>query len=98
MFLFITVMLTIVNSISALAAYTIFHDCDPIKGKIIARDDQIMPYFMMKITENIPAIPGIYLSTIFSASLRYIYNMVRTIDINFKNYFLGKPLVLYRLA
>lgn len=65
-------MLTLVNGISALAAYTKFHDCDPIKTKMVSRDDQIMPYFMMSIAENIPAIPGIYLSAIFSASLRFV--------------------------
>lgn len=64
----ITIM--IMTAITALAAYTVFVDCDPITSKTISRDDQIFPYFMMNITENIPAVPGIYLSAIFSASLR----------------------------
>lgn len=56
---------------TGLVIYTAFHDCDPIMTGTIGKADQLLPYFVMKITSHIPALPGIFVSGVFSAALRY---------------------------
>lgn len=69
-FTFIISLIVTVNSYNGLIAYAAFYDCDPITTKTVSKADQIIPYFLMKITESIPAIPGIFISAVFSAALR----------------------------
>lgn len=45
------------------------HDCDPITAGIVARPDQILPYFIMKTVSHIPAMPGIFITGICSAAI-----------------------------
>ncbi|KAK6622118.1 hypothetical protein RUM44_001925 [Polyplax serrata] len=54
---------------TGLVIFAAFYDCDPIKSKIITKSDQILPYFVMKITSHIPGLPGIFVSGVFSAAL-----------------------------
>ena len=55
---------------TGMVIFAAFYDCDPVKGKVITKSDQILPYFVMKITSHIPALPGIFVSGVFSAALR----------------------------
>ena len=57
---------------SGLCAYATYVGCDPLTRKIISKKDQIMPYLVMdKI--NYFFFPGIFVSTVFSGALRYLY-------------------------
>lgn len=55
---------------TGIVIYAAFYNCDPVKTRIISKPDQLMPYFVMKITSHVPALPGIFVSGIFSAALR----------------------------
>lgn len=64
-------MLVTLCCYTGLVIYTAFHNCDPISTGVIGKSDQLLPYFVMKITSHIPALPGIFVSGVFSAALRY---------------------------
>ncbi|XP_073954170.1 sodium-coupled monocarboxylate transporter 1-like [Choristoneura fumiferana] len=54
---------------TGLVIYATFATCDPLKTGAIRKSDQLLPYFVMKITGSIPALPGIFMSGVFSAAL-----------------------------
>lgn len=58
---------------TGLVVFATFYDCDPVLAKKIRKYDQILPYFIMKTASNIPALPGIFVSGVFSAALRYTF-------------------------
>lgn len=72
---------------TGLVIYATFATCDPLSTGAIRKSDQLLPYFVMTITGSIPALPGIFMSGVFSAALRYssgemplfIFAYVRTI-------------------
>ncbi|KAK7792175.1 hypothetical protein R5R35_005133 [Gryllus longicercus] len=54
---------------TGLVIYAMFYNCDPISTKMIGKADQLLPYFVMEITENVPGLPGLFVSGVFSAAL-----------------------------
>lgn len=56
---------------TGLVIYATFASCDPLTTGAIRKSDQLLPYFVMTITGSIPALPGIFMSGVFSAALRY---------------------------
>ncbi|KAI5632424.1 sodium:solute symporter family domain-containing protein [Phthorimaea operculella] len=54
---------------TGLVVYATFADCDPLATGAIRKSDQLLPYFVMTITGSIPALPGIFMSGVFSAAL-----------------------------
>ncbi|XP_026465208.1 LOW QUALITY PROTEIN: sodium-coupled monocarboxylate transporter 1-like [Ctenocephalides felis] len=55
---------------TGLVIYAMFHNCDPVTNKDISKADQLLPYFVMKVTSGkIPGLPGLFVSGVFSAAL-----------------------------
>ncbi|CAH2103531.1 unnamed protein product [Euphydryas editha] len=54
---------------TGLVIYATFATCDPLSIGAIRKSDQLLPYFVMTITGSIPALPGIFMSGVFSAAL-----------------------------
>ncbi|CAB3225698.1 unnamed protein product [Arctia plantaginis] len=54
---------------TGLVIYATFATCDPLSTGAIRKSDQLLPYFVMTITGSIPALPGIFMSGVFSAAL-----------------------------
>ncbi|VVC93757.1 unnamed protein product [Leptidea sinapis] len=54
---------------TGLVIYATFATCDPLTTGAIKKSDQLLPYFVMSITGSIPALPGIFMSGVFSAAL-----------------------------
>lgn len=71
-FAFGIITLVSLSCYTGLVIYAAFHDCDPVTTKVISKSDQLLPYFVMKITSHVPALPGIFVSGVFSAALRWI--------------------------
>lgn len=57
---------------SGLALYYYYGKCDPVLTGRIASRDQIMPLFVVDAMGDMPGLPGIFVSGIFSASLSTI--------------------------
>ncbi|CAL1546439.1 unnamed protein product [Lymnaea stagnalis] len=56
------------EGIVAFSYYTVKR-CDPFESKQINDPNQIIPYFVMDIFEGLPGMPGLFLASLFSASL-----------------------------
>ncbi|XP_045509545.1 sodium-coupled monocarboxylate transporter 1-like isoform X2 [Colias croceus] len=54
---------------TGLVIYATFATCDPLTTGAIRKSDQLLPYFVMTITGSVPALPGIFMSGVFSAAL-----------------------------
>ncbi|KAF5273272.1 hypothetical protein FQR65_LT04694 [Abscondita terminalis] len=52
-----------------LVLYAKYRGCDPLSSRQIKHGDQLVPYFIVNIAENIPGIKGIFTVGLFSASL-----------------------------
>lgn len=71
-----TAIIVITSCYTGLVIFAAFYDCDPISAGAVSKADQVLPYFVMKISENFPVLPGIFVSGIFSAALRYSFPML----------------------
>lgn len=58
------------QGIIGLVAYAVFANCDPVLNGEISEYDQLFPHLVMRLFGNIPALRGIFLSTLFAAALR----------------------------
>ncbi|CAB0003183.1 unnamed protein product [Nesidiocoris tenuis] len=54
---------------TGLVVFAHFFDCDPLSANLIKKSDQILPYFVMAISQNLPGLPGVFVSGVFSAAL-----------------------------
>lgn len=62
-------LLSFSTSLSGLALYSYYKDCDPLlQGRIQSRD-QLMPLFVVDAMGHLSGLPGLFVSGIFSASL-----------------------------
>ncbi|XP_050302091.1 sodium-coupled monocarboxylate transporter 1-like [Anthonomus grandis grandis] len=52
-----------------LVIYAYYHKCDPVTRGWIHKSDQLLPYFIMDTVGNIPGLPGMFVSGVFSAAL-----------------------------
>lgn len=53
-----------------LVIYASYYKCDPVTRGSILKSDQLLPYFVMQIAGDIPGLPGLFVSGVFSAALR----------------------------
>lgn len=60
----------ILSSFAGLMTYAHFSDCDPVLTQQIKNYDELLPYFVMVVLGKHRALPGIFASGIFAASLR----------------------------
>ncbi|VDN98622.1 unnamed protein product [Rodentolepis nana] len=65
----INVVLLSVQLVIGLVTYAVFANCDPVLSGDITDYDQLFPHLIMHLFENIPALRGLFLSTIFAAAL-----------------------------
>lgn len=66
-----TILLSI-QAMIALITYAVFANCDPVLSGEITAYDQLFPHLVMRLFGNIPALRGLFLSTVFAAALRQV--------------------------
>ncbi|XP_037516390.1 sodium-coupled monocarboxylate transporter 1 isoform X4 [Rhipicephalus sanguineus] len=64
----VSLVLTI-SSICGLLLFALYHRCDPVKASVIAKYDQLMPYFVMETLGHRPGITGLFVTAVYSGSL-----------------------------
>ncbi|XP_034257024.1 sodium-coupled monocarboxylate transporter 1-like [Thrips palmi] len=57
------------SGLAGLIIYALHHDCDPVHAKLVSRQDQILPLFVMETLGGVPGVPGLFISGVFSAAL-----------------------------
>ncbi|KAI1301878.1 Sodium-coupled monocarboxylate transporter 1 [Halotydeus destructor] len=63
------IMLLSLACLCGIALHGVYHDCDPLKLKLIDAPDQLMPFFVMDKLSIYPGVPGLFVSCVFSAAL-----------------------------
>lgn len=58
-----------VSVFTGLIMYAKYHKCDPIAAHVVARSDQILPYYVLDVAANAPGLPGLFLAGLVSAGL-----------------------------
>ncbi|KAK5642190.1 hypothetical protein RI129_008357 [Pyrocoelia pectoralis] len=71
----ILMFLTIINGNILYAKYS---KCDPLSTNQVSRDDQLLPYFVLDISNSIPGLAGVFIAGIFSAALSTFSAMLNT--------------------
>ncbi|XP_022915693.2 sodium-coupled monocarboxylate transporter 2-like [Onthophagus taurus] len=54
---------------TGLTMYAKYFDCDPLASNKIQKRDQMVPYFVMDVSKNIPGLAGLFIAGILSAAL-----------------------------
>nr|XP_022915690.1 sodium-coupled monocarboxylate transporter 2-like isoform X2 [Onthophagus taurus] len=54
---------------AGLAMYAKYFDCDPLVSNKIQKRDQMLPYYVMDVSKNIPGLAGLFIAGILSAGL-----------------------------
>jgi solute carrier family 5 (sodium-coupled monocarboxylate transporter), member 8/12 len=68
------------SAFGGLIIYTKYQTCDPLESGKIRKLDQILPYFIMDVTENVPGLPGLFIAGIFSAALSSMSTTLNTVS------------------
>lgn len=68
-FIFGVLMFMLVCGYSGLLIYATYHDCDPLKTKLVTRSDQLLPLLVMETLGKFPGLPGLFVAGVFSAAL-----------------------------
>ncbi|XP_076635648.1 sodium-coupled monocarboxylate transporter 2 [Colletes latitarsis] len=58
-----------VSVFTGLIMYARYHKCDPISSHVIVRSDQLLPYYVLDVAEDIPGLSGLFLAGLVSAGL-----------------------------
>lgn len=66
-----TMTLTVSCSYCGLLIYATYHDCDPLTTKLAKAKDQLLPLLVMRLFGDFPGLPGLFVSGVFSAALRF---------------------------
>ncbi|KAL8578444.1 hypothetical protein ACOMHN_028716 [Nucella lapillus] len=54
-----------------LYSYVVTIGCDPYQAGLIHNKNQMMPYFVIHVLDDLPGFAGLYMSMLFSGALRY---------------------------
>ncbi|XP_033113679.1 sodium-coupled monocarboxylate transporter 1-like [Anneissia japonica] len=55
--------------LSGLVMYAVYAGCDPLQRGEVAKSDQLIPYLVMDLFDQMPGLPGLITSAVFSAAL-----------------------------
>ncbi|CAF4597451.1 unnamed protein product, partial [Rotaria sp. Silwood2] len=69
---FFLVLLLLLCGIVGLLIYAKYHDCDPLRAKIITKSDQFYPLFVMETFSRFPGLTGLFIAAVMSGSFKVI--------------------------
>lgn len=63
-----------------LIIYANLFDCDPYKAGLVRKLDQVVPYFVMRVSAQVPGIPGLFIAGLFSGGLSSMSGALNTLS------------------
>ncbi|CAF2467834.1 unnamed protein product [Rotaria sp. Silwood2] len=76
---FMCVLLILLCGVVGLLIHAKYHDCDPLKAKLVSRADQLYPLFVMETFSRFPGLTGLFIAAVMSGSLSSISSGVNSI-------------------
>lgn len=62
-------LIFIVNFYTGLTLFAHYKDCNPLKSGEIGGKDELLPFYIMDVFQQIPFVNGFFVAGIFAASL-----------------------------
>ena len=66
-----TYLILTILCLTGLIAYAVYYKCDLISNKTITRGEELIPYLVMDLLYDFPGVPGLFVSAVYSAALRF---------------------------
>ena len=66
-----TTILMGIAVLTGLAMYVYYEGCDPLILGTIEKPDQLLPYLVVDVFEDLPGMAGLFVAAAFSGTLRY---------------------------
>ncbi|XP_066490585.1 sodium-coupled monocarboxylate transporter 1-like [Tiliqua scincoides] len=66
-------------TLSGLAMYSVFKDCDPWTAKKVAAPDQLIPYLVLQLWKDFPGIPGLFVAGTYSGTLSSVSSSINAL-------------------
>ncbi|CAG5134775.1 unnamed protein product, partial [Candidula unifasciata] len=66
-------------SLTGLALFAHYSRCDPLKLKVIANPNQLLPYYVMDILGGYHGLSGLFISSLFSGALSSVSSMLNSL-------------------
>ncbi|NXY20426.1 SC5A8 protein, partial [Atrichornis clamosus] len=66
-------------TLSGLALYSIYKDCDPWTAKQVSALDQLMPYLVLDILRDFPGVPGLFVASAYSGTLSTVSSSINAL-------------------
>ncbi|GJQ68456.1 hypothetical protein Trydic_g17034 [Trypoxylus dichotomus] len=64
-----TVFCKAASVLTGLIMYATYHDCDPFLLNRVHKNDQLLPYYIMDVANQIPGLSGLFIAGVFCAGL-----------------------------
>ncbi|XP_052769254.1 sodium-coupled monocarboxylate transporter 1-like isoform X2 [Mya arenaria] len=65
-----------------LYAYFTLEQCDPYLSGAISNNNQLVPYFVMRVFHNVPGLAGIFIAALFSGALSSLSSGINSMSAN----------------
>ncbi|XP_076464538.1 sodium-coupled monocarboxylate transporter 1-like [Babylonia areolata] len=75
-----------------LYAYVVTIRCDPFQAGLIDNKNQMMPYFVIHVLDDLPGFAGLYMSMLFSGALSTVSSGINALAANSVEDVLARPL------
>ncbi|KAJ8958138.1 hypothetical protein NQ318_006075 [Aromia moschata] len=63
------ILMKTLSVLSGLVMFARYSDCDPFTTKLVNKNDELLPYYVMDVAGGIPGLSGIFIAGVFCASL-----------------------------
>jgi len=57
-------------ALTGLIMYAYFEGCDPVPAGVLTKEDQMVPFLVVKVFRNMPGMAGLFVSAALSGTLR----------------------------
>lgn len=74
------IVIKLLSVYNGLLIYGRYEACDPVIEKVVAKPDQIFPYFVMDVGRSVPGLPGLFVAGVFSAALSSMSSCLNTLS------------------
>ncbi|UYV76494.1 hypothetical protein LAZ67_14000717, partial [Cordylochernes scorpioides] len=72
--------ISLTTAIAGLVVYANLHSCDPLLTSSVQTSDQLLPYFVMKMSkEQVPGLAGLFVAGLYSAALSSLSSAIHSL-------------------
>ncbi|XP_071056192.1 sodium-coupled monocarboxylate transporter 2-like isoform X2 [Onthophagus taurus] len=75
---------------TGLIMFTEYSNCDPVKSGILEKQDQLLPYYILDISKQLPGLAGLFIAGIFGAALSTLAGMLNSLSCTIFEDFISK--------